>query len=100
MASTCLTVFFEPILKTWSLKRTFLIKLTNCNTYLSMQYKSTYPVNGFKKKETLTAGNYPSVLTNLSHILFLLIEDTLFWLCKRLLYTKSKLNEKKLTNYN
>ena len=65
-----------------------------------MQYKSTYPVNGFKKKETLTAGNYPPVLTNLSHILFLLIEDTLFWLCKRLLYTKSKLNEKKLTNYN
>ena len=61
-----------------------------------MQYKSTYPVNRFKNKGTLTEGNYPSVLTNLSHILFLFIEDTLFWLCKRLLYTKSKLNEKKI----
>ena len=61
-----------------------------------MQYKSTCPVHGFKG--TLTKGNYPSVLTNLSHILFLFIEDTLFWLCKHLLYTKSKLNEKKKTN--
>ena len=33
IASTCLAVFFEPILKTWSLKRSFLIKLTNTNTY-------------------------------------------------------------------
>ena len=33
---------FEPTLKTWLLKRTFLIKLTNINTYLSMQFKFTY----------------------------------------------------------
>ena len=64
-----LNCLFEPILKTWLLKRTFLIKLTNNNTYLSMQYKPTYPVNGFKG--TLTEKNYPSVLKNFSHFLFL-----------------------------
>lgn len=43
--------------KTLVTQTPFLIKLTNCNTYLSMQYKSTYPVNGFKG--TLTERNYP-----------------------------------------
>ena len=36
---------FEPTLRTWLLKRTFLTKLTNINTYLSMQFKFIYLTN-------------------------------------------------------
>ena len=43
---------YKPTLKTWLLKRIFLIKLTNINTYLSMQFKFTYLTNCLKGTST------------------------------------------------